>query len=268
MCFESQRLEKQIKSLESKLKEFPEGKLICAQNENRSKWYVSDGHNSVYLPKNQRQLAEKLATKNYLSLLCEDMHHEKEAIEYYLRHHKPSKAEDLLINESEFQKLLSSTFKSQSQEMNDWINSPYETCKKYSEQRIYKTSSGNIVRSKSEVLIDMALYTNSIPFRYECELNLGNMVIYPDFTIKHPKTGKIYYWEHFGRMDDEVYAKNAAAKIKSYIENRIVPTIDLITTYETKENPLDYEMVKKIVEDYFQTVENLLVLLYNSLKLL
>lgn len=251
MCFEQNRLEKQIKALESKIQEFPEGKLICTQNENRSKWYVSDGHNSVYLPKNQQQFAEKLALKKYLSLLCEDMHHEKKAIEYYLRHHKISKAEDLLINEPEFQKLLSSTFKSRLQELTDWMNSPYETNKKYPEQRIYKTSSGNMVRSKSEVLIDMALYTNKIPFRYECELILGNIVIYPDFTIKHPKTGKIYYWEHFGKMDDNKYASQASAKLQTYIESGIIPTIDLIATYETKENPLDYEMVEKVIADYF-----------------
>lgn len=251
MCFESQRLDEQIKVLESKLKEFPEGKLICTRNGNRWKWKWSDGHNSVYLPKKQRRLAEKLAYKRYLSLLCEDMRLEKNAIDYYLRHHKSSKAEDLLINEPEFQKLLSSTFKSQSQEMNDWINSPYETCKKYPEQRIYKTSSGNIVRSKSEVLIDMALYTNKIPFRYECELNLGNIIIYPDFTIKHPKTGKIYYWEHFGRMDEKRYANQTSTKLQTYIENGIIPTIDLIITYETKEHPLDYEMVEKVIMDYF-----------------
>lgn len=251
MCFESKRLEKQIKLLESQIKELPQGKLICARNDNRWKWYCSDGHKSVYIPKKEQQFAEKLAKKKYLSLLVEDMRQEKDAIDFYLRHHKVSKAEELLTNESEYQKLLSSSFQSQEKEMQDWINSQYETCKKYPENLIFKTASGNMVRSKSEVMIDMALYTNAIPFRYECEINLGEMVIYPDFTIKHPKTGKIYYWEHFGRMDDEKYAKHAAAKLKNYIEGGIVPNIDLITTYETKECPLDYESIEKVVKEYF-----------------
>lgn len=251
MCFESQRLEEQIKSLESQIKEFPDGKLICARNENRWKWYCSDGHKSVYIPKKEQKFAEKLATKKYLSLLCEDMRREKNAIDYYLKHHKQSQAETMLIEESEYQKLLSSTFKSQSQELIDWINSKYETCKKYPEKRIFKSSSGNMVRPKSEVLIDMVLYTNKIPFRYECELSLGELTIYPDFTIKHPKNGKIYYWEHFGRMDDEKYVRNAAVKLKNYIENGIIPGINLIITFETKEYPLDYEKVEKIVKEYF-----------------
>lgn len=119
--------------------------------------------------------------------------------------------------------------------MLDWINSQYEICNKYPEKRIFKTASNHMVRSKSEVLIDMALYTNKIPFRYECELNLGELIIYPDFTIKHPKIGKIFYWEHFGRMDDQKYAQNTASKLKNYIENGIIPNIDLITTYEAKD---------------------------------
>ena len=251
MCFESQRLEEQIKLLESQIKELPEGKLICAHNENRWKWYCSDGHKSVYIPKKEQQFAEKLATKKYLSLLCEDLRQEKVAIDYYLRHHRQSKAEEFLIKESEYQKLLSSNFQSQSRELSDWINSQYQICEKYPEKRIFKTASGNMVRSKSEVLIDMALYTNKIPFRYECELSLGEAIVYPDFTIKHPKTGKILYWEHFGRMDDEKYARLATVKLKNYIENGIIPNIDLIATYETKEHPLDYESVEKVIKEYF-----------------
>lgn len=252
MCFESQRLEKQMKRLESQILELPKGKLICARNKNHWKWYYSDGHNSVYIPKKKQKFAEQLAKKKYLSLLHEDMRLEKAAIDCYLRHHKQSKAEDLLLNEPEYQKLLSPSFQPLSQELNDWINAPYETSKKYLEHKIFKTSSGTMVRSKSEVLIDMALYTHGIPYRYECELNLGNLIIYPDFTIKHPKTGKIYYWEHFGRMDDENYARNAADKLKRYIENGIIPNINLIITFETKECPLDYETIEKIINEYFK----------------
>ena len=252
MRCERKKLEEQINLLESQINELPKGKLICARNGNRWKWYCSDGHKSVYIPKKEQSFAEILETKKYLSLLCEDLRQEKDAIDYYLRHHKISKAEEVLIEESEYQKLLSSNFLSQSQQINDWINSQYVTCNKYPEKRIFKTASGNMVRSKSEVLIDMALYTNKIPFRYECELNLDELTLFPDFTIKHPKTGKIYYWEHFGRMDDPKYAQGAVQKLKSYIENGIIPNIDLITTYETKEHPLDYEMVEKVVNEYFE----------------
>ena len=114
-----------------------------------------------------------------------------------------------------------------------------------------KSISGNIVRSKSESLIDMSLYVRRIPFRYECELQLGEHTIYPDFTIRHPITGKVYYWEHFGLMDDESYAKNAFFKQQTYATYGIIPTQQLITTYETKNSPLSSDFVEKIIQFYF-----------------
>ena len=116
---------------------------IQLRNDNRYKWYISDGHTSTYLPK---------------------------------------------------------------KELLKWMNSPYEHNTKYPEQLTLKTISGHTVRSKSEALIDMALHVNKIPFRYECALPLSDIVLYPDFTIRHPQTGNFYYWEHFGLMDDLNYS--------------------------------------------------------------
>ena len=194
-----------------------------------------------------------MAAKKYLSLLREDLLHEKNAIDSYLKHHNftDRQAEQLLLDIPEYQNLLSPYFTPKSKELLDWINSPYEHNPQHPEQLIHKTHSGILVRSKSEAIIDMFIHTNKIPFRYECALQLGRQTIYPDFTIRHPHNGNIFYWEHFGLMDDPEYCKKACSKIKLYSSYGIIPTINLITTYETKENPLDSELVGKIIEHYF-----------------
>lgn len=120
----------------------------------------------------------------------------------------------------------------------------------YQEQLKHKTASGNIVRSKSEVLIDMALYRNRIPFQYEAPLAIGDEIFYPDFTIRHPHTGKEFYWEHFGKMDDPKYANNAVAKLRFYINHGIIPGAQLITTYETIEKPLSLETVENVINEF------------------
>lgn len=97
----------------------------------------------------------------------------------------------------------------------------------------------------------MFLYKYKIPFRYECILQLDDIFIFPDFTIRHPETGEVFYWEHFGMMDNPNYSKKVLSKLQLYISNGIIPSIQLITTYETKENPLSSEVVEKIVEHYF-----------------
>ncbi len=250
---ESTRLEAEINELQKRLATMPQGKLICARNGNQYKWYRSDGHQKIYIPKKNRKFAEQLATKKYLSVLLEDLLHEKSAIDSYLRHHHSDfgKAEKMLTEESEYQKLLSPIFTITSEELDEWSHMDYETNTKYPEQLIHRGASGIKLRSKSESIIDIQLYTNGIPFRYECALHLGDMTFYPDFTIRHPRTGKIYYWEHFGMMDKPAYVETAAGKIQQYMLHGIIPSVQLITTYETKDNPLGFDKVKRIIEEYF-----------------
>ena len=253
MLDERRQIEEKIKELQQMLQQFPEGKIFCAKNGKYYKWYLTDGKTQTYLPKKKRKLAEKLAAKKYLSLLLEDFIHEKRAIDFYLRHHnsKGSNAEQLLLRTPEYKDLLLPYFKPISQELYEWSTSPYDSNTKYPEQLTHKTFSGSYVRSKSEVLIDMVLRNYKIPFRYEAVLQLGDTAIYPDFTIRHPQNGKFFYWEHFGLMDDKNYVQNMHFKLKLYTSHGIIPSIQLITTFETKDIPLTVEVIEKIVKHYF-----------------
>lgn len=67
------------------------------------------------------------------------------------------------------------------------------------------------------------LLTNKIPFRYECELQLEETTLYPDFTLRHPLTGQVFYWEHFGMMDNPNYCRNATTKLQLYFSHGIIP---------------------------------------------
>lgn len=131
------------------------------------------------------------------------------------------------------------------------MESPFECNQNYPENLIHKTFSGHLVRSKSEALIDMALSINKIPFRYECALHLGESTIYPDFTIRHPHTGETYFWEHFGKMDHSMYCKNVYAKLQLYSAHGIIPSIQLITTYETLDHPLTTDKIELLIKEYF-----------------
>lgn len=253
MLAEHKRLEKEISSLQSKLQSFPNGKLICVRNGGHYKWFHSDGHTQTYIPKKKRKYAEQLAIKKYFSDSLEELKQEQKAIEYYLRHHKQNsdKTAQLLSDNSGFKELLTPYFQPISQELLEWMNSPFQKNPNYPELLIHKTVSGNLVRSKSEVLIDMSLHMHRIPFRYECALHLDHTTVYPDFTIRHPQTGEYYYWEHFGLMNDDSYIQKTCSKLYTYSSNGIVPSIHLITTYETKDNPLSLEMIEKTIEYYF-----------------
>lgn len=250
---EHRRLEKEIASLQAELSSFPEGKLICCSNGNYTKWYRSDGHKSTYLSKNNLDLARQLAVKKYLEAKLEELHSQKDAIAAYLCHRskKSILAENLLSEDSPYSQLLSSYFRPQDPELKQWMTQPYQQNPAYPEHLIHKTSAGFYVRSKSEALIAMLLHTNRIPFRYECALSLGETTLYPDFTIRHPETGEFFYWEHFGMMDQPAYAKHAFAKLELFTSNGILPSVHLLTTFETMEQPLDLQVAEGLIKMYF-----------------
>lgn len=230
----------------------PPGKLIVTQNQTRYKWYVNDGKQLIYIPKARRAYAELLAKKKYLLLKLQALQSEKHSIQFFLSDHPNTT--DLLYDfllDHRYTNLLSSNFPIADCDLLNWSNSNYEKNNNYPEQLIHHTLSGNIVRSKSESIIDTALYTHQLPFRYEALLNLGQVSLFPDFTIMHPRNKEIIYWEHFGLMDHEKYSKNAFSKLELYTKNNIIPSINLITTYETKEHPLSASLVEQIIEHYF-----------------
>ena len=251
MLTESKRLEKEIDTITKKIEELPKGKISISHTGKYTKWYhIIDKAKSLISKKN-RMLASQLATKKYLVYLKSDLEQEKNAIDFYLRHHKMENKADVLYSKKEYEELITPFFKPTSKELLHWMNSPYEKNMTHPEMLVNKSISGNIVRSKSEAIIDTFLFKNRIPFRYECLLELNGITMFPDFTIRHPQTGKLYYWEHFGMMDDSRYSKNTCGKLQFYINNGIIPGIQLITTYETKDVPLSVELIEKLIEYYF-----------------
>jgi len=250
---EYRSVQNQIDEIEKKLKQLPEGKLLFSRSNNNVKWYVSDGHKKVYLSKKKRHIAEQLAMKKYLQIRKEDFFRRKQMLENYFQYYIEDSyvTEEQLFQDENYRELLEPYLAPQDEESTAWMNESYEKNEKYADGLVHKTSSGIYVRSKSESMIELFLHTNQIPFRYECALHLGDLTLYPDFTIKHPKTKKIYYWEHFGIMDDPEYIRSTCWKLEQYANHGIIPSIQLITTYETKEYPLSYHEIARLGAEYF-----------------
>lgn len=119
------------------------------------------------------------------------------------------------------------------------------------ENLVYKTEKGEMVRSKSEMIIANMLFENHVPYTYEKEMDVGGYRKIPDFTIEDEESGDIWYWEHCGMMNVDSYRKRWKAKEKLYAENRIVEGKNLIVS-EEDDNGFDSSEVKKIIEKYFK----------------
>ena len=85
-------------------------------------------------------------------------------------------------------------------------------------EKVYRTDSGNMVRSKQERFVANLLTSEGISFEYERKLSSGDGSFrYPDFTLFI--NGKQYYWEHWGMVDDYSYRQYIAKKVNWYREH-------------------------------------------------
>ena len=92
----------------------------------------------------------------------------------------------------------------------------------YEDRLIHKTSRGEMVRSKSELIIADKLNAAGIDYQYELELKIGESIRYPDFTFEDSDAGLTYYWEHCGMLNDPEYRRRWENKKKWYLANDIL----------------------------------------------
>lgn len=260
---EAERLEKEVRELQTRLEKAPKGSLRCHKNGKTFRWYFIDetdhrakGKNAKrkYISKKTgRPLAEKLARKAYDKRKLVSCTKELTALKRYLNYSNSEMMPEqrYLSENSGFRELLISDMTLMNRELEEWKAADYPRNPFYQESLQVCSSDGTMVRSKSEALIASGLASDGIPYRYECALELEGQTLYPDFTIRHPFTGKVFIWEHFGMVDQEEYLERTLKKLRVYLRNGFIPDNNFIMTFETRQVPLGYDAVFRVIQDYF-----------------
>lgn len=262
------RISVDIQALQQKIATLPDFQLMCQKNGNYTKFYYKDatGQRSICPP----ELVNQLVLKQYYQhQLIDLMLEQKYLSNYFSNQHKNEVRFDTFLSRPHVRDILLSALHGpaaksfiQATAQNLQTINPTDTSQSSSpatnlantlhpDSLKYKSISGNILRSKSELLIDQFLFQNNYLYQYELPLTLNNITLHPDFTILRNSDQKLIIWEHFGMMDNNSYAQSATKKINTYIENGYIPNINLIATYETLECPLDtrqLELALKILQ--------------------
>ena len=251
---------KKLSEIEKKIKNAPNGSLKIQKIRGKDYYYHQHKNENTgksekqFICANEKQLAKDLAEKSYLKKvkpLVEKQIQLLENIQMQYNQNEINSAYDDLPDRR--RQLITPISISPKEQIRRWENENYETNKKYEENMIFETDRGEIVRSKSELIIANILNQNkNLLYKYERPLELiinGRVhVLYHDFTILNVNTGKMIYWEHAGLMDDPMYASQFVNKINTYYDNDIIVGINLVITYETRNNPLNIKQVKKTIE--------------------
>jgi hypothetical protein len=124
----------------------------------------------------------------------------------------------------------------------------------YDGKHIHRSKRGELMISKSELVIANELHSTKISYDYERPfVGEDGSVRYPDFTIEDSESGVTWYWEHLGMLNDENYRNRWKRKLEWYRTNGVLPVKDgggpkgtLLTTSEN--NGFDMKQVLAAIE--------------------
>lgn len=126
--------------------------------------------------------------------------------------------------------------------------------KKYFEKNlIHRTLRGEMVRSKSEVIVANLLDKMGVEYKYEEDLVLGERSFIPDFTLRYK--GKLSYLEHLGMTNDYSYMKKWENKKAYYQEYGISENKgNLIITKDGMDGSFDTEKVECKIRKWMDSI--------------
>lgn len=246
-------LERVISQLEFNLSKYPEGTIQCIrqyENKNSIRFYRHSDRKDIYLSeRTDKSMIKKLLQKKY----------EIKALEHYSKELKiinrllliKNKGVDESIPDYAKQYIHKIEY-SLSEKIHGFNENEHGSSSSRTGQYRVTTKEGVLVKSKAEQIIADELYDNGIPFRYELGLRCADQSFRsPDFTIMSPSTGKVFYWEHFGMIDNPEYARDMVDKMNSYSLSQIIPGDNLILTV-ADERKLDVKgftnQVRRVIE--------------------
>lgn len=126
----------------------------------------------------------------------------------------------------------------------------FEEKKRYFEEKlIHKTIRGEMVRSKSEVIIANILNSLDIKYSYEKPVDIKGKTYIPDFTLEYQ--GEIAYIEHLGMLNVAAYEKHWNEKKMNYDSEGISEENDnLIITKDEENGSIDSKKIEEKIKKW------------------
>ncbi len=126
----------------------------------------------------------------------------------------------------------------------------------FEENLIHRTARGEMVRSKSEVIIANALAAQGVDYQYEAPLKIDGVTKYPDFTIEDMESGERFFWEHCGMLHVPSYRRRWEEKLDWYRSHAILPQEDgggvsgtLLVTSDEANGSIDSAKIDSLISN-------------------
>lgn len=250
-------LEEQLAISQKELADCPQGSLHQDVRDGHTYFLhaekKSDGRISRKIVNGNPEILQGLMRGNYLKCEIAALDQDVRLLKYLQEHFREYTPQELLQKlPKRLKPLPQEFFLPQTENMQEeipWENQPYEQSDYKPEARVHRSSRGLLLRSKSELSIAELFYVYDVPFRYEQVLHVGQYRLSTDFTLKNRRTGKLYYWEHCGLVNNEKYMSRHKWKLDLYEKIGIVPWDNLIVTYDGPDGNMDLAIAESEIKN-------------------
>lgn len=219
--------------MEKKIKQLPEGKLVKKTAKGKS-YYYAEIEGKLTSLRNDNERIEKYRIRKEAEKWLSDIKENLMLLEKFLSNYVPLPAAVYHADTIQGQKW-------------EFVRGEQNSYKTDSRELIFK---GVHYGSKSEMLIAAVLDSYGIEFKYEVTLKHGFRKMFPDFVVKRPKDGKIFFWEHAGVTGKDEYVKDLHAKLDDYHAEGINLWDNLIVTFDKPDGSLDMDTIEKVIKLY------------------
>ena len=249
--------ERALAAAKKRLSRCAEGTIHVKRRKGTAAFYLDlpkgkdEKRREVHIPKQDKKLISSLCTKKYCRKLIPVLTKEIRLLKTFLEKFDPQEKHRVLQRlPAELAGHVSPLVKSNEQAIREWENAHFDANPYPLDHDSYLSKKGELVRSRLELITANMLHDLNIPYRYECALYLEDgSVCYPDFTILHPKTLKVYWLELFGMMDDPDYAAAALKKNAHYALSKVFSR--LIMIFDHRKAPFRTETLEMILRNTF-----------------
>ncbi len=241
-----------LRIYDKQMKDMPEGNLAVYQKKGKNYYLKYDEGTRTYLGNEHADEVKELKQRKILfEMAARIKRNEPLMLNFLDKYQDPSPEDAIQSLGPAYQSTQVDLFTINKHKSNmDWGSQPYKRSTQYPEQLTQKTLKGDLVRSKSEVIISNTYLIKGAQYRYEEIMQVGNKIFAPDFRVLVPRLNKIKIHEYFGRMDDSEYRLKAMRKIEHYIVNGYRPYEDILFTFDDLSGNIDAQALDLLITNF------------------
>ena len=244
-----------MNSAEKLLRKCPEGSVQITTVRGKPKCYwIKDGQR-IYLRMEDHETIKSLAQKSYCQRLLKVTEKEWKLLQGFTEQFAPEDLINVYESMSEQRRHLvdplilpDDLFVKQWLEESRTIAETYRNSHEKPEG--FRTENGELVRSKSEVILANLYKHLHVPYVYEYPVKLEDGWVSSDFRVLNVRLRKSILHEHFGKMDDPGYARDNIEKMHRYERSGFYAGEQILYTMETSERPLNVDDVERMIRKY------------------